>query len=146
MTQKPTETQFSIRICGIGYADTVALCGSKFHESIDNWYANEDDDDCNTDGGGTISIPVANISDLIDLLSEIVDADNWAGCHEWDIALHVTRVAPGFNIFGHLADSGASLVLQPCRPAIAAVDEALSKMQAAMTDLRAAASVLEAKP
>ncbi len=145
MTQKPTETQFSVRICGIDYADTVALCGSKFRKSIDNWYASEDDDDCNTDGGGTISIPVANISDLIDLLSEINGADNWTDCHEWDIALHVTRVAPGFNIFGHLADSGASLVLQPCRPAIAAVDEALSKMQAAMADLRAAASVLEPK-
>ena len=143
MTTKPTDTQFFVRICGIDYADAVALCGSRFRKFIDNWCANEDDDDCNTDGDGIISIPVANISDLIDLLSEINGADNWTDCHEWDIALHVNRMSPSHNILGHLAESGASLVLQPCRPAISAVDEALSKMQAAMADLRAAASMLE---
>ena len=145
MTQKPTETQFSVRICGITYSDAVALCGSKFRKSIDNWYASEDDDDCNTDGGGTISIPVANITDLINLLSEIKNADDWADCHEWDVSLHATRLMPTYNILGHLAESGTSLLLMPCRPAIAAVDEALSRMQLAMTDLRAAASVLEPK-
>ena len=146
MTQKPTETRFSVRICGIDYADAVALCGSRFRKFIDNWCASEDDDDCNTDGGGTISIPVANISDLIDLLSEIKDANNWTDCHEWDIALHVTRMTPTYNILGHLAESGTSLLLMPCRPANAAVDEALSRMQLAIADARAAACLLEAKP
>ena len=45
MTQKPTDAEFSIYIRGITYEDAVALCGSKFRKSIDNWYATDDDDD-----------------------------------------------------------------------------------------------------
>ena len=145
MTQKPTDTQFSVRISGITYEDAVTLCGSRFRKFIDNWYASDDDDDCNVDGGGVISIPIANISDLIDICREIANAGDWTDTSDWDIALHVNRMAPNYNIVGHLAESGASLVLMRCRPANKAVDEALSKMQAAMADLRAAASVLEPK-
>lgn len=146
MTQKPTETQFCIRICGITYEDAVALCGSTFRKSIDNWYASEDDDDCNTDGGGTISIPVANISDLIDLLSEIKIADDWADCHDWDVSLHATRLMPTYSLGASLTDTGCSMIFRPERPAVDAVSKALSRMQSAMADLQVAASVLEPKP
>lgn len=138
-------TEFCVRIRGITYEDTVTLCGSKFRKSIDNWYASEDDDDCNTDGGGTISIPIANISDLIDLLSEIKNADDWAGCHEWDISLHATRLMPTYSLGASLTDTGCSMIFRPERPATEAVSKALSRMLSAIADLQVAASMLEPK-
>ena len=143
MTTKPNVPEFGIYIRGITYQDAVALCSTRFAKAADSWYASDDDDDCNVDGGGVISIPIANISDLIDICREIANAGDWTNISDWDVALHVNRMAPNYNIVGHLAESGASLVLMPCRPANAAVDEALSRMQLAIADARAAACLLE---
>ena len=143
MTQKPTDPEFSIHIRGITYEDAVALCSSRFRKSIDSWYATDDDDDCNVEGGGVITILLASFSDLIDVCREIANAGDWTDTSDWDIALHVNRMSPNYNIVGHLAESGASLVLMPCRPANQAVDEALSRMQLAIADARAAACLLE---
>jgi hypothetical protein len=73
MTQKPTDTQFSIRICGITYEDAETLCGDKFAAAAKNWRDDDGDDDSEEDG--VIEIPVRHIDDLIELLA--IWCDGW---------------------------------------------------------------------
>ena len=144
MTQKPTETQFSIRICGITYEDVVTLCERQFAAAAKNWCDDDGDDDSNAHG--TIEIPVRHIDDLIELLSEIKNADDWAGIPCWDISLHATRLMPTYSLGASLTDTGCSMIFRPERPAVDAVSKALSQMLSAMADLQVAASVLEPQP
>ena len=143
MTQKPTETQFSVRICGITYEDAETLCGDKFAAAAKNWCDDDGDDDSEEDG--IIEIPVRHIDDLIELLAEIKNADDWAGIHCWDVSLHATRLMPTYSLGASLSDTGCSMIFRPERPAIDAVSEALSRMLSAMADLQVAASALEPK-
>jgi hypothetical protein len=143
MTQKPTETQFSIRICGITYEDAVTLCGQTFAAAAKNWCDEDGDGDGEEDG--VVEIPVRHIEDLIELLAEIKDADDWAGIHCWDISLHATRLMPTYSLGASLTDTGCSMIFRPEKPAIDAVSEALSSMQAAMVGLQQAACLLEPK-
>jgi hypothetical protein len=135
------DPDFSIHIRGIDYSDAVALCGSRWAAAASTW-CDEDGDD-QGESCGNIGIPLANFSDLIDVCRDIANAGDWTDTSDWDVSLHVNRMAPNYNIVGHLAESGASLVLMPCRPANKAVDEALSRMQLAIADARAAACLLE---
>jgi hypothetical protein len=144
MTQKPTETQFSVRICGITYEDAVTLCGHTFAAAAKNWC--DDDGDGDSEEDGVIEIPVRHIDDLIELLAEIKNADDWAGCHCWDISLHATRLMPTYSLVASLTDTGCSMIFKPEKPAIDAVSESLSRIEAAMNELRAAACLLEPKP
>ena len=143
MTQKPTETQFSVRICGITYEDTETLCGDKFAAALKNWC--DDDDDGDSEEDGVVEIPVRHIDDLIEILAEIKNADDWAGIHCWDVSLHATRLMPTYSLGASLTDTGCSMIFKPERPAIDAVSEALSSMQSAMVGLRQAACLLEPK-
>ena len=143
MTQKPTETQFSVRICGITYEDAETLCGDKFAAAVKNWC--DDDGNSDTEEDGTIEIPVRHIDDLIELLAEIKAADDWAGIHCWDVSLHATRLMPTYSLGASLTDTGCSMIFRPERPAVDAVSKALSRMMSAMADLQVAASVLEPK-
>jgi hypothetical protein len=143
MTQKPTDTQFSIRICGITYEDAVTLCGDKHRQSANNWC--DDDGDSDSEEDGTIEIPLRHIDDLIELLGDIKSADDWAGIHCWDVSLHATRLMPTYSLGASLSDTGCSMIFRPERPAIDAVSEALSRMLSAMADLQVAASALEPK-
>ena len=143
MTQKPADTQFSIRICGITYEDAVTLCGDKFAAAAKNWC--DDDGDSDSEEDGVVEIPVRHIDDLIELLSEIKNADDWAGCHCWDVSLHATRLMPTYSLGASLTDTGCSMIFRPERPAVDAVSKALSRMLSAMADLQVAASVLEPK-
>ena len=136
-----TDPEFSIYIRGIDYLDAVALCGSRWAAAASTW-CDEDGDD-QGESRGNIGIPLANFSDLIDVCRQIANAGDWTDTSDWDIALHVSRMLPTYNIAGHLGESGASLVLMPCRPANKAVNEALSRMQLAIADARAAACLLE---
>ena len=142
MTEKPTDTQFSIRIHGITYEDAVTLCGHTFAAAAKNWC---DDDDSDSEEDGVVEIPVRHIDDLIELLGDIKNADDWAGIHCWDISLHATRLMPTYSLGASLTDTGCSMIFRPERPAIDAVSEALTSMQSAMAELQAAASVLEPK-
>ena len=146
MTQKPTETQFSVRICGITYEDAVTLCGHTFAAAAKNWCEDDDGGGCDSEEDGTIEIPVRHIDDLIELLAEIKNADDWAGCHCWDISLHATRLMPTYSLGASLTDTGCSMIFRPEKPAIDAVSESLSRIESAMNELRAAACLLEAKP
>jgi hypothetical protein len=141
MTQKPTETQFSVRICGITYEDAVTLCGHTFAAAAKNWC--DDDGDSDSEEDGVIEIPVRHIDDLIELLAEIKDADDWAGIHCWDVSLHATRLMPTYSLGASLSDTGCSMIFRPEKPAIDAVSEALSSMQSAMVGLQQAACLLE---
>jgi len=141
MTTKPNRPEFCIYIRGIDYSDAVTLCGKRWAAVASTWC--DEDGDSEGESRGNIGISLATFSDLIDVCQDIANAGDWADTSDWDIALHVSRMTPTYNILGHLAESGASLMLQPCRPANAAVDEALSKMQSAMADVKAAASMLE---
>ena len=143
MTQKPTETQFCIRISGITYEDAVTLCGHQWAGAAKNWCDDDGDDDSEEDG--TIEIPVRHIDDLIELLAEIKNADDWAGIHCWDISLHATRLMPTYSLGASLTDTGCSMIFKPEKPAIDAVSESLSRIESAMNELRAAACLLEAK-
>lgn len=144
MTQKPTETQFCIRICGITYEDAVTLCGDKHRQSANNWC--DEDGDSDSEEDGVIEIPIKHIDDLIELLAEIKNADDWADCHCWDVSLHATRLMPTYSLGASLTDTGCSMIFKPERPAVDAVSKALSRMLSAMADLQVAASVLEPKP
>lgn len=144
MTQKPTDTQFSVRICGITYEDVVTLCERQFASAAKNWCDDDGDDD--SKGHGTIEIPVRHIDDLIELLAEIKNADDWAGIHCWDVSLHATRLMPTYSLVASLTDTGCSMIFRPERPAIDAVGEALSSMQSAMVRLQQAACLLEKQP
>jgi hypothetical protein len=144
MTQKPTDTQFSIRICGITYEDTETLCGDKFAAALKNWC--DDDDDGDSEEDGVVEIPVRHIDDLIELLAEIKNADDWAGIHCWEVSLHATRLMPTYSLGASLTDTGCSMIFRPERPAVDAVSKALSQMLSAMADLQVAASMLEPKP
>jgi hypothetical protein len=143
MTQKPNETQFSIRICGITYEDAVTLCGHTFAAAAKNWC--DDDGDSDSEEDGVIEISVRHIDDLIELLGEIKNADDWAGIHCWDVSLHATRLMPTYSLGASLTDTGSSMIFRPERPAVDAVSKSLSRIESAMNDLRAAASVLEPK-
>jgi hypothetical protein len=143
MTQKPADTQFSIRICGITYEDAVTLCGDKFAAAAKNWC--DDDGDSDSEEDGVVEIPVRHIDDLIEILAEIKNADDWAGIHCWDVSLHATRLMPTYSLGASLTDTGCSMIFKPERPAIDAVSEALSSMQSAMVGLRQAACLLEPK-
>lgn len=143
MTPKPNAPEFSIYIRGITYEDAVTLCESQFLESIDNWYATDDDDDCNVDGGGVISIPIRHMDDLMEILCDIRAAEGWTDASGWQIELHATRLMPTYNLGATVTDTGCNIHLMPCRPANKAVDEALSRMQLAIADARAAACLLE---
>ena len=146
MTIDKTDTEFSIYIRGITYVDAVTLCSSRLRKSVDNWHAS-DDDDGNEAETGTISIPVKNIRELATLLEEIEDAESWADeGDDWEISLHATRIMPTYNLTASLTETGGSLLLMPVRPANAAVAEALSRMQLAIADARAAACLLEGQP
>ena len=145
MTQKPTETQFSIRISGITYEDAVTLCGQTFAAAAKNWCEDDDGGDCDSEEDGVIEIPVRHIDDLIELLAEIKNADDWAGIHCWDVSLHATRLMPTYSLGASLTDTGCSMIFRPERPAVDAVSKALSRMLSAMADLQVAASVLEPK-
>ena len=142
MTTKPTDTQFSVRICGITYEDAVTLCGQTFAAAAKNWEDLHDDD---SEEDGVIEIPVRHIDDLIELLAEIKNADDWDGIHCWDVSLHATRLMPTYSLGASLTDTGCSMIFRPKRPAVDAVSKALSCMLSAMADLQVAASVLEAK-
>jgi len=150
MTTKPTDTQFSIRICGITYEDAETLCGDKFAAAVKNWEDLHDDDSevviAVPVEDGVIEIPVRHIDDLIELLAEIKDADDWAGIHCWDVSLHATRLMPTYSLGASLSDTGCSMIFRPEKPAIDAVSEALSSMQSAMVGLQQAACLLEPKP
>ena len=141
MTQNPIETQFSIRISGITYEDAVTLCGHTFAAAAKNWC--DDDGDSDSEETGVIEIPVRHIDDLIELLAEIKNADDWAGIHCWDVSLHATRLMPTYSLGASLSDTGCSMIFRPEKPAIDAVSEALSSMQAAMVGLQQAACLLE---
>jgi hypothetical protein len=143
MTQKPTETQFSVRICDITYEDAVTLCGHTFAAAAKNWC--DDDGDDNSEEDGVIEIPVRHIDDLIEILAEIKNADDWAGIHGWDVSLHATRLMPTYSLGASLTDTGCSMIFRPERPAVDAVGAALSSMQSAMTELQQAACLLEPK-
>lgn len=143
MTQKPTETQFSIRIHGITYEDAVTLCVPKWPHAADNWHASEDDDG-NEAETGTISIPVANIGEVMLLFREIEGAEDWAeNAQEWDVSLHATRIMPTYALGASLTDTGCDLRLSPYKPAKPAVEESLVKLEKAIVDVRAAACLLE---
>ena len=144
MTEKPTYAQFSIRICGITYEDAVTLCGDKHRKAANDWC--DDDGDSDSEEDGTIEIPVRHIDDLIEILADIKNADDWAGIHCWDVSLHATRLMPTYSLGASLSDTGCSMIFQPERPAVDAVSKALSQMLSAMADLQVAASVLEPKP
>jgi hypothetical protein len=141
MTQNPADTQFSIRICGITCEDAVTLCGHNFAAATKNWCDYDDDEDSKENG--TIEIPVRHIDDLIELLAEIKNADDWAGIHCWDVSLHATRLMPTYSLGASLTDTGCSMIFRPEKPAIDAVSEALSSMQSAMVGLQQAACLLE---
>jgi hypothetical protein len=143
MTEKPTYAQFSIRICGITYEDAVTLCGQTFAAAAKNWCDDDGDDDSEEDG--VVEIPVRHIDDLIELLAEIKNADDWAGIHCWDVSLHATRLMPTYSLGASLTDTGCSMIFRPEKPAIDAVSEALSSMQSAMVGLQQAACLLEPK-
>jgi hypothetical protein len=143
MTEKPTYAQFSIRICGITYEDAVTLCGQTFAAAAKNWC--DDDGDDNSEEDGVIEIPVRHIDDLIEILAEIKNADDWAGIHGWDVSLHATRLMPTYSLGASLTDTGCSMIFRPEQPAIDAVSEALSSMQSAMVGLQQAACLLEPK-
>jgi hypothetical protein len=142
MTQKPTETQFCVRICGITYEDAETLCGDKFAAAVKNWEDLHDDD---SEEDGIIEIPIKHIDDLIELFAEIKNADDWAGIHCWDVSLHATRLMPTYSLGASLTDTGCSMIFRPERPAVDAVNKALSQMLSAMADLQAAASMLDPK-
>jgi len=142
MTKKPAETQFSVRICGIAYEDAVTLCGQTFAAAAKNWEDLHADD---SGEDGAIEIPVRHIDDLIELLSEIKNADDWAGIHCWDVSFHATRLMPTYSLGASLTDTGCSMIFRPEKPAIDAVSEALSSMQSAMVGLQQAACLLEPK-
>ena len=144
MTKNPTETQFSIRICGITYEDAVTLCGQTFAAAAKNWC--DDDGDDNSEEDGVIESPVRHIDDLIEILAVIKNADDWAGCHCWDVSLHATRLMSTYSLGASLSDTGCSMIFKPEKPAIDAVSESLSRIEAAMNELRAAACLLEPKP
>jgi hypothetical protein len=144
MTQNPTETQFSVRISGITYEDAVTLCGHTFAAAAKNWCDEDGDGDSEEDG--VVEIPVRHIDDLIELLGEIKHADDWAGIHCWDVSLHATRLMPTYSLGASLSDTGCSMIFKPEKPAIDAVSESLSRIEAAMNELRAAACLLEPKP
>jgi hypothetical protein len=144
MTEKPTYAQFSIRICGITYEDAVTLCGQTFAAAAKNWC--DDDGDSDGEEDGVIEIPVRHIDDLIELLSEVKNADDWAGIHCWEISLHATRLMPTYSLGASLTDTGCSMIFKPERPAIDAVSKSLSRIESAMNELRVAACLLEAKP
>ena len=146
MTQKPTETQFSVRIHGITYEDAVTLCGDKHRKSANDWCDEDGNGDSDSEEDGAIEIPVRHIDDLIELLAEIKNADDWAGIHCWDVSLHATRLMPTYSLGASLTDTGCSMIFRPERPAIDAVSEALSSMQSAMVGLQQAACLLEPKP
>jgi hypothetical protein len=145
MTQKPVDTQFSIRIHGITYEDAVTLCGDKHRQSANAWCDDDGDSDSDSEEDGTIEIPVRHIDDLIELLGEIKNADDWADCHCWDVSLHATRLMPTYSLGASLTDTGCSMIFRPEKPAIDAVSEALSSMQSAMVGLQQAACLLEPK-
>jgi hypothetical protein len=143
MTKNPTETQFSVRICSITYEDAVTLCGDKHRQSANNWCDEDGDSDGEEDG--VIEIPIKHIDDLIELLADIKHADDWAGCHCWDVSLHATRLLPTYSLGASLTDTGCSMIFKPEKPAIDAVGAALSSMQSAMVGLQQAACLLEPK-
>jgi hypothetical protein len=143
MTQKPTDTQFSIRICGITYEDAVTLCGQTFAAAAKNWCDEDGDGDGEEDG--VVEILVRHIEDLIELLAEIKNADDWAGIHCWDVSLHATRLMPTYSLGASLTDTGCSMIFKPEKPAVDAVGAALSSMQSAMVRLQQAACLLEPK-
>ena len=146
MTTDKTDPEFHIRISGITFEDAVVLCGSKFARHANNWYASEDDDDCNTEGGGSISIPIRHMDDLLEILCDIRDAEAWTDVGGWQTALHATRLMPTYALGASLTDTGCDLLLMPVHPANTAVAESLSRMQLAISDLRAAACLLEEQP
>jgi len=141
MTQKPNAPEFSIYIRGIDYSDAFTLCGTRWAAAASTW-CDEDGDD-QGESRGNIGISLAKFSDLIDVCREIANASDWTDISDWDVALHVNRMAPNYNIIGHLAESGASLVLQPHKPANAADDEALTRLERTIADARAAACLME---
>jgi hypothetical protein len=53
---------------------------------------------------------------------------------------------PTYSLGASLSDTGCSMIFKPEKPAIDAVSESLSRIEAAMNELRAAACLLEPKP
>ena len=143
MTTNKTDPEFHIRISGITFEDAAALCGSKFARHASNWYASEDDDGGEAETG-TISIPVANIGDVMLLFGEIEGADDWAeNAEEWDVSLHATRLMPTYALVASLTETGCDLRLSPYKAAKPAVEEALTQLERTIADVRAAACLLE---
>ena len=146
MTTNKTDPEFHIRISGITFEDAVVLCGSKFARHANNWYASEDDDDCNTEGGGSISIPIRHMDDLMEILCDIRDAEAWTDVGGWQTALHAARITPTYALGASLTDTGCDLRMGPYKPAKPAVEEALTRLEKTIADVRAAACLLEEQP
>jgi hypothetical protein len=146
MTTDKTDAEFHIRISGITYSDAVALCGSEFVKCANNWHASEDDDGDDADTG-TISIPVANIGEAMLVFGEIDGAEDWAeNAEDWQISLHATRIMPTYALGASLTETGCDLRLSPYKPAKPAVEEALTRLERTIADVRAAACLLEGQP
>jgi hypothetical protein len=146
MTTDKTGPEFHIRINGITFEDAAALCGSKFKQYANNWHASEDDDGGEAETG-VISIPVANIGEVMLLFGEIEGADDWAeNANCWQVSLHATRIMPTYALGASLTETGCDLRMGPYKPAQQAVEEALTRLEQTIADVRAAACLLEGQP
>ena len=143
MTTDKTDPEFHIRISGITYEDAVVLCSPTFTRYANNWHASDDDDGNDADTG-VISIPVANIDEAMLLFQDMKGADDWAENADcWQVSLHATRITPTYALGASLTDTGCDLRLSPYKPAKPAVEEALSRLEKTIADVRAAACLLE---
>jgi hypothetical protein len=146
MTSKPNNPEFHIRISGITYEDAVTLCVPKWPKSADNWHAGEDYDGDEADTG-RISIPVANIGEAMLLFREIEGAEDWAeNAEDWQISLRATCIMPTYALGASLTETGCDLRLSPYKPAKPAVEEALTRLEQTIAEVRAAACLLEGQP
>ena len=143
MTTDKTDTEFAVHISGLTYQDAVTLCGKRFAKAVGDWHSDEPE---NPDVG-RILIPVANIHDAMILFREIGEAVDWAEYHgEWCIQLRATRITPTYALGASLTDTGCDLRLSPYKPAKPAVEEALSRLEKTIADVRAAACLLQEQP